>query len=134
MKTHKIIAGVVTSICLLSASNFAFAAKEANFPNPKSLQPMPSPDIKPDISRNVNSENVPIPINGTTYSSDEETSLDDEGINSNNEEETSSENPQDETLEKEIKAPSSNMWVYISLILALVGLIIYIAKQTLGKE
>jgi hypothetical protein len=54
--SKKIVAIVACSVIIsLFSVGGASAAAPAQFPNSKTLQPLPSPDIKPNISGNVNS-------------------------------------------------------------------------------
>lgn len=97
------------------------AAKLAPFPNDKTLQPMPSQDVHPNISGNVNSTGIGTANKGngqenTLLSESEKTATEERAG-------TLQDNP-------ESNSRRWNYWpVYTGLALGIVGLAIYFSKK-----
>ncbi len=55
MKNKKIVL-ILISLTLICCVTKTYAVARAVFPNSSSLQPIPSPDVKPNISNNINAQ------------------------------------------------------------------------------
>lgn len=122
MKNRIYISIIIFGLCFLG-SNITFAMKQIPFPDAKSLQPMPSEDIQPNISGNVNSG----PNN--IYNKNLSETASEENIYPTNPEVTPEESVSTESLPTDEGPESSHFLAYTIFLVVILAVVIFLIKN-----